>query len=71
MFEDLINTKKPRDKITLCPFCGTNLISRYNINYTTNNSREQKAYCNKCYKSWLIVYNRYMTRYEIKLPEEK
>ncbi len=65
MFEDLIRKKK--NDLSHCPYCDTSLISRYIINYTTDNSREQKAYCNICYKHWYILYNRHMTRYEIKL----
>lgn len=74
MFEDLIR-ENPRDKITVCPFCGTHLISRYNIDYQdgTKKIRTQKAYCNVCYKHWFIIYDRYMTKAEInyKLSENK
>jgi len=66
MFEDLIQ-EKSRDKISICPFCGTHLISRYNIGYqdASRKVRTQRAYCNKCYKHWFIIYDRYMTKAQI------
>lgn len=66
MFEDLIQ-EKTRDKISICPFCGTHTISRYNIWYhdIDRKIRTQRAYCNVCLKRWYIIYDRYLTKAEI------
>jgi len=66
VFEDLIKTPKSRDKISLCPFCSSKYISRYVVTDSGYQTKTQRAYCNKCYKHWYIVYDKYMTKAEIK-----